>query len=131
MKYCRCCKATKPDELFYGKAKLSTYCKPCVVFKSNEWREANLDRKRQHCREWIKRHPERKAAMLRGSNAVYKAIQKGVLVRPATCSKCGSGGAIEAAHASYEALLDVTWLCRPCHRQWDHDEPKSNAALRT
>lgn len=54
---------------------------------------------------------------------VAKAIKDGVLVRPETCSRCGSKaknswatGNIEAHHEDYSKPLDVIWLCKTCHR---------------
>jgi len=58
-------------------------------------------------------------------NAVQNAIQRGELVRPDTCSACGSNLPVEAHHDDYTKVLDVRWLCRPCHskhhRKINHD----------
>jgi hypothetical protein len=52
-------------------------------------------------------------------------VIKGHLVRPAKCEQCGSEGKkIEAAHYDYTKPLDVRWLCIPCHRRWDKEQPK-------
>jgi DNA-directed RNA polymerase subunit RPC12/RpoP len=55
---------------------------------------------------------------------VYKAIRRGELVRSNRCEECGRGGFIEAAHENYDERLEVRWLCRPCHRKWDYEDPK-------
>lgn len=49
--------------------------------------------------------------------ATNRAIRRGKLIRPATCSICLHPGHIEAHHWSYlwENRLDVEWLCRACH----------------
>lgn len=61
----------------------------------------------------IVEHHKRKAAR----EAVTSALLSGDLVRPSACSACGTVGATEAHHASYEPdrWLDVLWLCRTCH----------------
>lgn len=56
---------------------------------------------------------------------VYYAVKDGRLVRPSACENCGAEGRIEAAHSDYSRPLDVRWLCRRCHREWDSREPKS------
>jgi len=61
----------------------------------------------------------------RAMGAVRRAIQDGLLKRPTTCTACGGLGPIEAAHQDYSRPLDVRWLCRPCHRQWDAAVPKT------
>lgn len=62
---------------------------------------------------------------------VARAIRAGRLVRPDVCAACGGRscdvGKIEAAHYTYTEPLRVRWLCRSCHAQWDHDEPKGGA----
>ena len=48
-------------------------------------------------------------------NAVWRAVSRGEIVRPDTCSKCAGGGDIEAHHHDYFKPLDVIWLCKKCH----------------
>ena len=62
----------------------------------------------------------------RAQNLVEKAVQKGVLVRPTHCSKCGKvprpykdgRGAVQAHHDDYTKPLEVRWLCKSCHHAW-------------
>ena len=59
-------------------------------------------------------------AAARAHSAVHRAIQKGVLIRPAICPSCGGDKSrIEASHANYSKPLDVQWLCASCHRTKD------------
>src|SRR5580704_3739196 len=52
---------------------------------------------------------------------VKLALQRGVLVRPDACSRCGGSGngRIEAHHEDYDKPLDVIWLCKSCHAHAD------------
>lgn len=58
-------------------------------------------------------------------NKVERAIKRGELVRPMSCSKCkqskvfkdGRSG-IQAHHCDYNKPLEVMWLCQKCHHQW-------------
>jgi len=59
------------------------------------------------------------------SQAVYRALKRGLLVRPSRCSLCNRSLPLEAAHSDYTKPLKVIWLCRPCHRWWDHRHPKT------
>ena len=56
---------------------------------------------------------------------VSNALKSGRLVRPDRCEQCQSIGTVEAAHEDYSQPLKVRWLCRSCHRRWDHDVPKT------
>lgn len=58
----------------------------------------------------------------RASAIVQRAIRRGDLVRPETCSVCGkrmvgrgSQRVINAHHRDYSKPLDVMWLCPRCH----------------
>jgi len=53
--------------------------------------------------------------------AVRRAWRSGKLQRPTRCSNCGAGAdevVIDAHHDDYSKPLQVTYLCRKCHRQW-------------
>lgn len=62
------------------------------------------------------RHPEH----LRARDAAYRALKKGVLKKPDSCTKCGKVTQdLHKHHLSYKQsrYLDVVWLCRKCHRE--------------
>jgi hypothetical protein len=55
-------------------------------------------------------------------NAVREAVRRGRLIRPDGCSLCQCAGPVEAHHHKGYALevrLDITWLCKRCHRKAD------------
>ena len=62
---------------------------------------------------------------LRAQRRVWKAIQRGDLVRPTVCPVCGKTpkpykdgrSAIQAHHDDYNKPLDVRWMCQPCHHE--------------
>jgi hypothetical protein len=45
-----------------------------------------------------------------------RAVRLGRIIKPASCEKCKGTNNIEAHHPDYEKPLDVSWLCRDCHR---------------
>lgn len=69
-------------------------------------------------------HPEMMRDLAAVRQRVYYAIKTGKLHRPDTCERCGRQGGLQAAHHDYSRPLDVAWLCRSCHTQWDYWEPK-------
>lgn len=78
-----------------------------------DWYAAN----RKHRREY----DERKRASLdpivkKAWQETNYAVAKGILTRPSNCSKCGKRCKPDAHHADYSKPLEVTWLCRACHR---------------
>lgn len=77
--------------------------------------EANARAVKPARRRYEHRNPEKKKAW----GAVYRATQKGVLVRPDTCERCSRVGRVEASHNDYDKPLEVEWLCRQCHRSKD------------
>ena len=48
--------------------------------------------------------------------AVKRAIDEGILIRPANCSACFKPARLEAHHKDYSKPLEVDWLCASCHR---------------
>ncbi|MFH1350406.1 MAG: DNA cytosine methyltransferase [Pseudomonadota bacterium] len=50
---------------------------------------------------------------------IERAVEKGLLIRPDHCEKCGKGSVtIESHHSDYNKPLDVNWFCKPCHFEW-------------
>lgn len=59
-------------------------------------------------------------------------VQAGNITRPAECEECGAANCkIEGAHFDYSQPLVVRWLCVPCHRKWDKEEPKGATVIDT
>lgn len=55
-------------------------------------------------------------AKVNASNAVARAIRKGVLTKQ-PCEVCGTEVRVEAHHPDYTKPLEVKWLCRTHHRE--------------
>jgi hypothetical protein len=72
-------------------------------------------------RKWYQRNKNKALAQ----RMTRLAIDRGELVRPATCEQCGGNTCgIEAHHCDYDKPLDVMWLCRWCHKKWHRDNGK-------
>lgn len=78
--------------------------------------------KSEICRRRRQRHPDKYFANYTAGNA----IKLGHLIRQ-PCERCGSIK-VDAHHEDYTKPLDVTWLCRPCHRE-RHKEMKRRTIL--
>lgn len=66
------------------------------------------------------------------SQAVHRAVERGLLIRPDHCSKCGNCAAVVAHHhLGYERenWLQVIWLCPKCHVA-EHRQPGRQARPR-
>lgn len=51
--------------------------------------------------------------------AVATALRKGIIQRPEACDRCSAVGPVDAHHHcgwEPEQWLNVTWLCRRCHK---------------
>lgn len=94
-----------------------TTCKQCRSKETLKWFKnggKNLrtkEKKRKYKATQIERHPEKYAAR----NAVMNAIKAGKLVAAEACERCGSRGLLHGHHPDYKKMLDVEWLCVPCH----------------
>jgi hypothetical protein len=60
-----------------------------------------------------RRHPER----VRCREILYNSKRNGKIVPPERCEHCNKKTKLHAHHDDYSKPFDVTWLCRPCHRQ--------------
>jgi hypothetical protein len=100
------------------------WCLACVRAYNKDWRKRNRDRCNTFQREFRHRHPHK----TRATRAVTKAIASGRLVRPSTCSECGTSCKPEAHHDDYSKPLGVRWLCRPCHLLFHERERASRQA---
>lgn len=52
----------------------------------------------------------------KAQQAVSTAIASGKLIRWPGCAACKRKRNLEAHHYDYDRPLDVTWLCRKCHK---------------
>lgn len=133
MKACFKCGETKPLDDFYKHSQMGdghlNKCKDCAKIDVRRHRIENPDRVREYDRarsqlphrkamrkagynrEWDI-HPDR----MKARNAVSNAVRDGRLLKQ-SCAFCG-GESHEAHHHDYTKPLDVTWLCRPCHRRF-------------
>ena len=131
---CIKCNISKPLDLFY---KSTIYksghgeCKTCVrsrvaaankkphrvaYFNSQLYR----DRHKSRFQSYLNKYPARHAVRIQTN----KAIEKGLLTRASHCESCNATGKIEAHHDDYNKMLDVRWLCIPCHKDWhNHHTP--------
>lgn len=142
-KTCRRCGQTKPVHAFSMKSTKPVVKRRNICYKCrtnhptsglpNRGRNESLnpsdrDGLKRWSKSWPQQHPERYARMRKAQALVFRAIQRGDLVRPTTCEQCGKTGImIEAAHYDYAEPLRVRWLCRGCHKRWDRLQPKSVA----
>lgn len=102
-------------------------CQSCERERLRSYRAENVDRLNARQRELAKR-PEARAKMnararslrkikdqkVMARKAVTNAIESGRLVQQ-PCVRCGQSPT-DAHHEDYGRPLDVTWLCRSCHR---------------
>lgn len=84
---------------------------------------ADPSRVKAQARSWRERNGDRRTAQRR----LASAVEKGEVVRPEACERCGSEPGrgrdgrrlIQGHHADYEKPLEVEWVCPPCHKAAD------------
>ncbi len=111
-KACFKCGETKPLKAFYrhpmmGDGHLGK-CKDCTKKDVRTyWHEnATVLRQVDAMRERAKK----------ATTAVGNAVRDGRMVKPTHCHYCREEHPLSAHHWDYYRPLDVTWLCRRCHR---------------
>lgn len=53
----------------------------------------------------------------RAHQAVHRALEKSLLIKPRLCEMCHQEKRLEAHHPDYDKPLDVVWLDRGCHKK--------------
>ena len=133
-KTCFKCAKTKPLAAFYRHAMMGdghlNKCKDCTKIDVRLHRQDNPERVRAYDRErarlphrvakrkatfaaYVANEPQKRSAHIAVGNAVRDGRLK---KRP--CAFCGKASTVEAHHHDYAKPLDVTWLCKPCHRRF-------------
>ena len=143
-KICVKCGASKPPSAFF---EWRRKCRACVAEQQRAFKRAHPDIARvwrarataresrsavtERARAWRRANPEKLKAyrarrrqtsrpeVVRAQRIIANEIQRGRLVRPDTCAKCGAHGRIEASHFDYREPLRIEWLCVHCHRRKD------------
>lgn len=130
MKICAKCGLNRPLECFShvqlgeGRTRPLSYCHECSAAAGKAWQKQNPGTSK-----WARRNSERVRIYKRAQARVLRAVRSGRLVRKSACEDCGRGDKpVEAAHYDYNEPLVVRWLCRACHRNWDHEQPKTLGA---
>lgn len=123
---CKTCAATDPAAFY---AYQPRECKECTKRRVRKNRAANVDhyrafdrargndpaRKVQFAAKQRRKRAKGGSPYMRAHNMVRRAIEKGTLVRPDTCSRCPATVGIQAHHDDHAKPLDVMWLCPVCH----------------
>ena len=84
---------------------------PKVELTEQQKKARRAEDQRRKTKEGRARYPERHHAR----KLTHKAKVAGQLVEK-PCCLCGSEENVEAHHRNYARPLDVTWLCRSCHK---------------
>jgi hypothetical protein len=134
MKACFKCGETKPLDQFYRHKMMAdghlNKCKACTCKDARDHRNDNIEAARAYDRsrsrqphrvearrEYFKRFVEENPERNKAHYAVSNAIRDGRLQKK-PCAFCGASEQLEAHHHDYAKPLDVTWLCKPCHRRF-------------
>lgn len=134
-KTCKKCGATKDFSEFPKFIQMAdgyrNECKECTRKYISEYSKKNRLKRRdqlriryltdENFREAVRastslsasKFPDRKEAHWR----LNHAIERGDVIKDEFCFFCGAKEKLDAHHWSYSSPLNVTWLCRPCHKR--------------
>jgi len=118
IKTCSKCKEARPIYEFYkqkdGLFGVRGDCKPCFNIANKEYVAKNRLAYRRRKNLYRFKNRNKKERQL-ATNLVYRAKQKGELIKPKTCLCCDCERSLQAHHRDYNKPLDVMWLCSKCH----------------
>jgi len=107
------------------------YCShSCAAKKGGETKSELVNQEKENNPNWKggvsenayryrKRQKERHPEKVKARRKAQRAVKKGYLEKQ-PCVNCGSTENLEAHHEDYDKPLDVTWLCKRCHKDY-HD----------
>jgi hypothetical protein len=113
VKTCFKCGESKPYKAFYRHPQMADghlgKCKDCTKADVRRYWAENADTLKQI--DGLRKRLQRDARY-----APNNAVRDGRMAKPSVCHYCGEGSGLEAHHWNYYRPLDVTWLCKRCHR---------------
>jgi hypothetical protein len=133
-KACFKCGEAKPLSEFYRHGAMADghlgKCKDCTKKDVRHHRLDNPEKIRAYDRQraslphrqalrnrTVAEYQAAKPERVRANTAVNNAVRDGRLIKQ-PCAFCGTSEPVEAHHHDYAKPLDVTWLCKPCHRRF-------------
>ncbi len=78
---------------------------------SKKWKSRNPGKQTKYAKTYINKYPEKYKA----HQAVRDAVREGRLIKK-PC-KCGCIK-VQGHHEDYSKLLEVEWMCQPCHKEY-------------
>lgn len=140
---CSACQRWLPASEYYKDRRqtgdIKSQCKRCHL--NGAVRTRDPERKRENNKGWMRRdraahrdkYRDRASAERFSPDTRHKVlarqklseqVRKGKILRPNICSRCASGGSIQAHHPDYGKPLLVEWLCVRCHAVEDSEKHK-------
>jgi hypothetical protein len=106
-----------------NQSELTTICQRYKVRRDPALHEVTEEQKKETAREGLRRQRERFPEQAKARDAVAKSVNRGVLIKPEKCEKCGKTPSRRGLHfhhtEGYEQnkWLVGAWLCNSCHRE--------------
>ena len=103
----------------YRKGRKNKYVEQLKLKDINEFREGEKKRGKR----WREGHRKEHYA----HTLLNRAIEKGTIIKPDRCSKCGkTAQKINGHHEDYDKPYEVIWLCDQCHNARHREIRKIN-----
>jgi DNA-directed RNA polymerase subunit RPC12/RpoP len=94
--------------------------KPVSEFSPAKLNRDGLDGRCKQCASRIRKaYQYVNSEKLEAQKFVHDAINKGEIIKPGKCERCGrdaTGNNLHAHHRDYMFVYDIEWLCAACHR---------------
>lgn len=130
LKVCSKCKESKVHSEFHKRKRskdgLQRHCKVCVSKTIKNWREANLERKKETNRNWMRANAQRQRECVKSQRAKYREINN---ARPESyykdkegrfkyCSKCDQDKPLIRFNADKSNYDGFNSYCRDCLNEY-------------
>lgn len=76
-----------------------------------EWSKNHREEINEFQRNWYQKNKEKRKAHV----VLNRAVNKGIVMRPESCSECNKKCKPDGHHEDYSKPLEVVWICRACH----------------
>jgi hypothetical protein len=114
-------KANHPEKIKEGLQLWRSKNKDYIVSRNKEWRKNNPEK----LSEQRKRQKIKQVFISKIHKIVFNAVRSGEIIKPLICEKCFSEEYLEGHHHDYTKPLEISWLCRTCHKSVHRDYQQS------
>jgi hypothetical protein len=111
--YGRKWKAANPEAVYQSAQAYKSANREKLRVLAKRWRESHPEERAEYGKAYRDKFPQKEAAR----RLLRKAVSNGTIIQAPSCVRCSEVGPTDGHHPDYSKPLEVTWLCRKCHKK--------------